>query len=240
MARLGGGPSEWTYIVDGDDTFRVRCRKQLSLLGFSIRDFDSGAAFLDALPLLPAGCVLVDNNLPDMAGTALISRLGEMGVQCPAALMSERSDLAIAVAAIQAGAADLLEKPFSDDALFESVRTLLGQLESAPDQAEAIAMTDGRLAKLTPREVNVLDGIVAGLPNKKIALRLGISPRTVETYRLRIKHKMQAHSLPHLIKLAVAARSSAPTPHASAQLELRAEHRLPCEGRMAAPDALPT
>ncbi|GGF20018.1 DNA-binding response regulator [Aliidongia dinghuensis] len=219
MARLGESAGHRAYIVDGDESHRAHCADQLATLGISTRSFASGTAFLEALPRLAPGGVLVDDVLLDMAGMVLIRRINGLSARFPAALMSGQSDLPTAIAAIQAGAVDLVQKPISEEALAACIENLQAHLMPEPEPLEPIESADERLARLTPRELAVLDGIVAGLPNKKIALQLGISPRTVETYRVRIKHKLQANSLPQLVKLALAARpagASRPTPSRAA------------------------
>jgi two-component system response regulator FixJ len=119
--------------------------------------------------------------------------------------MTGQGDIAIAVQAMKAGAVDFLEKPFGDDALIEAVGQAQRQSERLREIAATSAEAVSRLATLTPREREVFDLLITGLPNKAIANTLGASPRTIEVHRARVFEKLKAHSLPDLVRLQLAA-----------------------------------
>ncbi len=171
---------------------------------FSVRTFESASALLAANPT-GRGCVLTDVRMPDIDGLALLRRLRDQGSRLPVIVMTGEGDIAIAVQAMKAGAVDFLEKPFDDEALFEAIRRALEQSERLWERAASSADATARLATLTPREREVFDLLVSGLPNKAIANTLGASPRTIEVHRARVLEKLKAHSLPDLVRLLLAA-----------------------------------
>ena len=135
-------------------------------------------------------------TLPDISGIDLLRRLRELKRGIPVIVITGHGDVALAVEAMKIGAADFLEKPFDDEALLASVRSAINN-----ERGEV----EGRLATLSKRERDVLDGLVAGLANKQIAFELGISPRTIEIYRANLMTKMQAASLSDLVRMALIA-----------------------------------
>jgi two-component system, LuxR family, response regulator FixJ len=195
------------HIVDDDAAMRDSLRMLLEVAGFAVRTFDSATAFLASAPT-GLGCVLTDVRMPEIDGLALLRRLREQGVRLPVIVMTGQGDIAIAVQAMKAGAIDFLEKPFDDATLIEAVGKALKQSEKLREVAEASAEAASRLATLTPREREVFDLLVTGLPNKAIANTLGASPRTIEVHRARVFEKLKAHSLPDLVRLLLAAESS--------------------------------
>ena len=197
------------HVVDDDAAMRDSLHFLLESAGFAVRTFDSAVAFLASRPA-GLGCVLTDVRMPEIDGLALLTRLHEQNVQLPVIVMTGQGDIAIAVQAMKAGAIDFLEKPFGDEALIEAVGRALKQSERLYEIAEASAGAASRLATLTPREREVFDLLVSGLPTKAIANTLGASPRTIEVHRARVFEKLQAHSLPDLVRLMLAAEGSAP------------------------------
>jgi two-component system response regulator FixJ len=192
------------YVVDDDEGVRDSLQILLESIGHSVRVFASGIDFLAALPDLPAGCAIIDVRMPEIDGLELQQRLAEQKRRLPVIVMTGHGDVAMAVRAMKAGAVDFVEKPFSDDAIFASVQVALDRLDEHP-RDDGATVAAGRIATLSPREREVLDGLVAGLPNKTIAYDLAISPRTVEIHRARVMDKMQARSLSELVRLALAA-----------------------------------
>jgi two-component system response regulator FixJ len=142
--------------------------------------------------------------MPDMDGLTLQRRLSEAGVALPVIVMTGHGDVPIAVAALKAGAADFLEKPFDDDRLLTAVHAALAVSQATQRQAAAAADIATHIASLTPREREVLDLMVAGHQNKVIAHELGASPRTVEVHRGRVMEKMGARSLADLVRMVLA------------------------------------
>jgi two-component system response regulator FixJ len=192
------------HVVDDDAAVRDSLRMLLEVSGFAVRTFASASAFLASRPT-GLGCVLTDVRMPEIDGLALLRRLREQGVQLPVIVMTGQGDIAIAVQAMKAGAIDFLEKPFEDATLLEAIGKAQKQSERLQEVAEASAEAAARLAALTPREREVFDLLVTGLPNKAIANTLGASPRTIEVHRARVFEKLKANSLPDLVRLVLAA-----------------------------------
>ena len=190
--------------MDDDPAMRDSLRLLLEASGFVVRTFDSAGALLAASPTGP-GCVLTDVRMPDIDGLALLRRLREEGNSLPVIVMTGQGDIAIAVQAMKAGAVDFLEKPFEDTLLFEAIGRALEQSERLWAIAATSEDAASRLATLTPREREVFDHLVSGLPNKAIANTLGGSPRTIEVHRARVFEKLRANSLPDLVRLLLAA-----------------------------------
>ncbi len=147
--------------------------------------------------------------MPDMDGLELQQELNRRGVTLPVIVMTGHGDVPIAVRAMKAGASDFIEKPFSDELLLECVRRARDRAAEAGRESAEIGEIKHRLGNLTPRERQVLHGMVAGKPNKAIAFDLSISPRTVEIHRARVMEKMQARSLSALVRMALAAGETA-------------------------------
>jgi two-component system response regulator FixJ len=143
--------------------------------------------------------------MPEISGIDLLHRLKELDNLLPVIVITGHGDVPLAVEAMKLGAADFLEKPFDDEALLAAVRAALSRQDSGCQRAAERTEIDDRLAALSKREREVLDGLVAGHANKRIAFDLGISPRTVEIYRANLMTKMQAASLSDLVRMALVA-----------------------------------
>jgi len=196
----------WTvFVVDDDAAVRDSLAFLLEAAGFAVRTFDSAEAFLDALRPDWAGCLLTDVRMPGLSGVELQETLARRGVELPVIVMTGHGDVPLAVRAMKAGAVDFLEKPFDDAQLIERLRQC--RAEDAARRARRAARAHRReaLERLTPRERQVLACLVAGKPNKIIAAELGISPRTVEVHRARVLEKLEARSLPELVRIALEA-----------------------------------
>jgi two-component system response regulator FixJ len=173
--------------------------------GLSVESFASGQAFLAAFDNSLRGCLLLDIRLPDINGIDLQSKLFGMGSRLRTVMISGHGDVPLAVKAMKAGAIDFIEKPYSDEVILDCVRYNLAESERASETASCPENINLRLEQLTPREREVLEALVSGQPNKVIAYQLGISPRTVEIHRARVMAKMEAPSLSHLVRMALAA-----------------------------------
>ncbi len=193
------------HVVDDDQGVRDSLAFLLQSAGLAVRTYDSADAFLAVAPGLASGCVLTDVRMPGgMDGLALQRRLATLGGSLAVVVMTGHADVPIAVEALKAGARDFLEKPFDEDRLLTVVQEALAASQLAEQEHQANAGIAVRLATLTPREREVLDRLVAGLPNKTIAYDLGTSPRTVEVQRARVMEKMGARSLAELVRMVLA------------------------------------
>jgi two-component system response regulator FixJ len=191
------------HIVDDDAAVRQSLSFMLSAAGLAVRVYDSPSAFLDGLSAEQSGCLVTDVRMPDMTGLELLRRLRAKGCLIPAIVITGHGDVPLAVEAMKAGAVDFIEKPFEEAAILKAVKKALEQGTEDGGDAQAVA---ARVALLSERERQVLDGLIAGHPNKTIAYDLGISPRTVEVYRANVMTKMQAKSLSELVRLAILAQ----------------------------------
>ena len=171
---------------------------------------NSAAAFLALAPGIRNGCLVTDLRMPDMNGVELLRELARIDAMLPAIVITGHGDVPMAVEAMKAGALDFIEKPFEDEVLIQAIRRAAGQRAANRAEGGDIAVIRARMEMLTERELQVLEGVVAGLANKTIAYDLDISPRTVEVYRANVMTKMQAKSLPELVRMALAAKIGAP------------------------------
>lgn len=196
---------ETVFIVDDDADVRDSLRALLESARFNVVDFDSARAFL-AAPRAHGGCMIADIRMPDMDGLELQEELTRQNVGLPVIIVTGHGDVPLAVRAMKAGAVDFIEKPYDDELLLESVRRALDAGQQRNRQTStADPVRAGLVASLTPREREVLEHLIAGQPNKVVAFELGISPRTVEIHRAHLMEKMQARSLPELVRTALAA-----------------------------------
>ena len=193
------------YLIDDDEAARESLSFLLRTAGLDVRTYDSAVAFLREMPDLKSACVITDVRMPEMSGIDLLRRLRELKIDVPVIVITGHADVPLAVEAMKVGAAEFLEKPFDDDAMLACIRTALDE-QRRKDKVQANrAEVEQRLATLSHRERNVLDGLVKGLANKQIAFAHGISPRTVEIYRANLMTKMQAASVSDLVRMALLA-----------------------------------
>jgi two-component system response regulator FixJ len=198
-------PDTMIYVIDDDDAVRQSLEFLLATAGYKARGFDSAQAFFDVLPEIEAGCIITDVRMPEITGIDLLRKVKETKPGLPVVVITGHGDVALAVEAMKIGAIDFLEKPFDDDGLIAAVKAALSNAaDNGKRQAELGAIND-KLAALSNRERQVLEGLVAGHPNKTIAFDLGISPRTVEIYRANLMTKMGANSLSDLVRMAMLA-----------------------------------
>jgi two-component system response regulator FixJ len=197
--------ADLVHVIDDDEAVRDSLAFLLSSAKLQVRTYDSATAFLAALSGETSGCIVTDVRMPDMGGIDLLRRLSELKLALPVIVMTGHGDVQLAVQAMKIGAVDFLEKPFDDTAMLAAIRSALerGQHDAGKQADRARSLE--RLAALSNREREVLDGLVAGKPNKIIAFELGISPRTVEIYRANVMTKMEANSLSELVRMALQA-----------------------------------
>jgi len=192
-------------IIDDDESVRKSLAFRLEAAGYRVATYESAMAFLDALPHIGDGCVVTDIRMPQMDGMELLRRIKSSGRNLQVVVMTGHGDISLAVEAMKLGASDFIEKPFDDETLLTMVRAALNNAE-ANSQREGKALEVVELiTSLTAREREVLDGLVAGQPNKIIGRNLDISPRTVEIYRANVMKKMRATSLSELVRIAIKA-----------------------------------
>ena len=191
------------HVIDDDEALRESLAFLLRTADIEAKSYASAAAFLDALPLKGLTCIITDVRMPGLSGIDLLRRVKELGIEVPVIVITGHGDVPLAVEAMRFGAVDFLEKPFDDEILLQSVRAALRQQAGAAKRQSERAEIESRLAALSPRERDVLAGLVAGRANKQIAFDLGISPRTVEIYRANLMDKMQAGSLSDLVRMAL-------------------------------------
>jgi two-component system, LuxR family, response regulator FixJ len=191
------------YIVDDDEAVRDSLSVLLESRAYAVRSFGSAPEFLAAAALVPVGCLIADIRMPEMDGLELQQHLIDHSLHFPLIVITGHGDVPLAVRAMKAGAVDFIEKPFTSEAILNSLDIALSRLAASSEQ-DPTATAAAKLALLSPREREVLEGLLAGLPNKTIAYDLAISPRTVEIHRARVMDKMGARSLSELIRLALA------------------------------------
>jgi two-component system, LuxR family, response regulator FixJ len=193
------------YVIDDDEAMRDSLNFLLDSSGFVATLFETAQQFLDALPQLAFGCVVSDVRMPGIDGIELLKRLKALRSGFPIVVMTGHGDVPLAVEAMKLGAMDFLEKPFDDGRLIAMIETALRRAEPASKSDAVTQDIAARIASLSPRERQVMEGLIAGLSNKLIAREYDISPRTIEVYRANVMTKMQANSLSELVRFAMRA-----------------------------------
>lgn len=189
------------HIVDDEEAVRNSLAFLLSGAGFAVRVHESATEFLAIAGGIRNGCLITDLRMPDMDGVELLRRLRDNDALLPAIVITGHGDVQMAVEAMKNGALDFIEKPFSDEVLIDSIARAVNTAAQRLQSDALLEQIRQRLATLSEREMQVLKGVVAGQANKTIAFELGISPRTVEVYRAGLMSKMQARSLPDLVRM---------------------------------------
>jgi two-component system response regulator FixJ len=193
------------HVIDDDHAARDSLSFLLRTAKIDVHTYESAPAFLAAIRTLPLGCIITDVRMPEMTGIELLRRLRESGNDVPVIVITGHGDIPLAVEAMKYGAVDFFEKPYDDESMVAAVRSALNRHEGVAQKQAQRSILDERLATLSNRERQVLEGLVAGKPNKIIAFDHGISPRTVEVYRANVMSKMQASSLSELVRMALIA-----------------------------------
>ncbi len=201
------GTSGVVHLIEDDEAVRHSLVFLLATVGMPVRAYELGIAFLDSLGSLQPGCIVSDVRMPGLSGLELQRQLSELGVTLPIIIMTGHADVPLAVEAMKAGAIDFIEKPFDDEVLLSAIRVALNRQEDAGREGLESAELRKRLDTLSARERQVLDGLLAGYPNKTIAYDLGLSPRTVEVHRAHVMTKMAASSLSDLVRMALQAQA---------------------------------
>ncbi|MCE7797132.1 response regulator [Sphingobium sufflavum] len=193
------------HIVDDEESVRRSIGYMLRTSGYRVENWPSGAALLKDVRTVEPGCILLDIRMPEMDGLAVQDALAQRGVTLPIVIMTGHGDISTAVRAMKAGAVDFLEKPFEKASLIGALEAAFDHIAAASGAATRAAHAEQKLAALTPRERDVLEGLAKGLPNKTIAYDLGISARTVEVHRANLMTKLHVRALSDALRIAFAA-----------------------------------
>jgi two-component system response regulator FixJ len=197
--------SRLVHLVDDDEAIRRSASFMLRTSGYLVKTYASGRELLALGKAIPAGCILLDVRMPEMDGLEVQAALKEQGVLLPVIVMTGHGDVNVAVQAMKAGAVDFIEKPFEKAVLLSAIDEGFARIEQAGRGRARADEAKVRLEALTPREADVLQGLVRGHPNKTIAYDLGISPRTVEIHRANLMTKLEVASLSEALRIAFAA-----------------------------------
>jgi two-component system response regulator FixJ len=211
MPKNAGG--QRVHLIDDDEAARESLAFLLGTAGFKVKTYESALAFLRQIPELKSECVITDVRMAELSGIDLLRRLRALNVEVPVIVITGHADVPLAVEAMKEGAIDFLEKPFGDEAILACVRAACDEQQRKQRAHAPRAQIEQRLATLSNRERDVLEGIVKGLANKQIAFAHGISPRTVEIYRANLMTKMQAASVSDLVRMALVAGMLDPARH---------------------------
>jgi two-component system response regulator FixJ len=193
------------HLIDDDEDVRRAVSFLLGTAGLAVKVYESASVFLEKCEDFESGCIVSDVRMPGIDGLELLRRLQKKGARLPIIIMTGHADVPLAVAAMREGAVDFIEKPFPDDVLLAAIQVAFDRGQKMAGGGAEAAEVHKRLATLTAREKEVLDGLLAGLPNKTIAYDLGLSPRTVEVHRANVMTKMGASSLSELVRMAITA-----------------------------------
>jgi two-component system, LuxR family, response regulator FixJ len=193
------------HVIDDDEAARDSVQFLLQSHKIGVKTYESAKTFLHMLPDIKGGCIITDVRMPEISGVELLHRLKESRVGMPVIVVTGHGDLPLAVEAMKLGAVDFIEKPFDDEVLISAVRSALGRWQQEGLKLAEQAELQQRLASLSERECEVMQGLLAGNPNKVIAHDLDISPRTVEIYRANVMTKMRAASLSELVRMGLVA-----------------------------------
>lgn len=197
------------HLIDDDEAVRQALGFMLTASGFAVRIYESATALLDAAPTLQPGCIVTDVRMPGMDGLELQRQLRARKVGMPVIVITGHGDVPLAVEAMKAGAVDFIEKPFSKEILLSAIKIAVDQQSRSTHRDEEVRSIQAKLAGLSTREREVLEGLVAGQPNKAIAYDLKLSARTVEVHRANLMVKMGAASLSDLVRMTFVARPAA-------------------------------
>lgn len=190
-------------VIDDQEAVRTALGDMLGVYGYDVELYESADAFLQNAATAGAGCVIADVRMPGIDGIELLRELAQRSIEVPVVLISGHADVPMAVAGLKAGAQDFIEKPVNDVRLVAAInRSLAAQFERQA-ASQATRETEARFERLTPREVEVFDLVAQGLTSQAIATRLGISARTVESYRAQLMEKLQMDSIAAIVRLAI-------------------------------------
>jgi len=193
------------HLVDDEESIRKAASFALKTAGYDVIAYTSGVEFLRTAKSAEVGCVILDVRMPEMDGLQVQTTMAARGINMPVIVLTGHGDVSVAVQAMKGGAIDFLEKPFEKAALLEAVRRAFARLDDVDLRALESSEAEVRVAALTPREHEVLEGLANGLPNKTIAYDLGCSSRTVEVHRASLMAKLEVRNLSEALRIAFAA-----------------------------------
>jgi two-component system, LuxR family, response regulator FixJ len=192
------------FVIDDHQAVRDALGEMLRVFGYQVESYDSADAFLRVISrAFRRGCIVADVRMPGMDGIELVRELSRRKIALPVVLISGHGDVPMAVAAIKAGAEDFIEKPVDDAHLLAAINRCLARAFDDLMSEQSLEELRNRFARLTRRELEVMDLVVEGFTSQAIGLNLGISQRTVESYRVQIMEKMQAESVAALVRQAI-------------------------------------
>ncbi|MEL6729407.1 MAG: response regulator [Pseudomonadota bacterium] len=195
-------PDRTVFLVDDDEAIRHSASFMLRHAGFIVKTYPDGISFLDQITDENDGCILLDVRMPGMDGLAVQNVLNKRGINMPVIILTGHGDVPVAVEAMKSGAIEFLEKPYEKRALVGAIENAFTLLDNQAAVDKRSADAKAKLTSLTPREMEVLECLVAGMTNKGIAQALSISPRTVEIHRAHMMEKLQADSLSNALRFA--------------------------------------
>lgn len=198
-------PSRTVHVVDDDELLRAFADQTLTAAGYQVVGHPTGEAFLEAAAEAAPGCVLLDIHMPGLSGLQVQAELNARKIGWPVVVLTGRGDVRIAVEAMKNGAVEFVEKPYEPDALIATLEAAFAAFEAEREARAEVARAQALIDGLTARELQVMQGLLAGMPNKVIAYALGLSVRTVEIYRANVMDKLQARGLSTAVRLALAA-----------------------------------
>jgi two-component system, LuxR family, response regulator FixJ len=197
------------HVIDDDESVRRSVAFMLGHEGYKILSYASGVEFLKVAKNLERGAVLLDIRMPEMDGLEVQDELTKRGIDMPVIILTGHGDVGLAVKAMRAGSVNFIEKPYEKAILLSALDEAFARLKRGYEKDMLASEAQVRLASLTGRERDVLNGLVAGYPNKTIAYDLGISPRTVEIYRANMMEKLRVRSLAEALRIAFIAEEDA-------------------------------
>jgi len=194
------------HLVDDDESIRRSVSFMLRTTGYIVKTYASGVEFLNEVRAATPGCILLDVQMPQVDGLEVQRQLRGQGIFFPVIVMTAHGDVTVSVQAMKGGAIDFIEKPFEKAVLIAALEDGFDRLEQSSRRHVRGEEARARLEALTPREMDVMKGLVRGHPNKTIAYDLGISPRTIEIHRANLMTKLDVRSLSEALRIAFSAQ----------------------------------
>lgn len=193
------------YLIDDDDVVRDSAAFLLKANGYAVKPYSGGAAFLDDLDVTDPGCIMLDLQMPGLDGHQTQEALNAKGVRFPVLILTGMGDIDRAVRAMKNGAFEFIEKPYVEEHLLATLDSAFDELDRRVNEFGKLDDAKARIAKLSNRERQVMQGLLDGLPNKLIAYHLGLSIRTVESFRATLMEKLNVRTVSAAVRLAMVA-----------------------------------